>query len=71
MMRVFGPVWTAPILLGVLTVVGLASALVGDGIWDALSALALGAVVAVGGYFSLRRAKVSQTGPARPGVSDS
>lgn len=53
----FGPIWTAPILLGVLTIVGLISALVGDGIWDALSALTLGAVVLVGGYYSLRRPK--------------
>jgi hypothetical protein len=53
----FGPIWTAPILLGVLTIVGLISALVSDGIWDALSALTLGAVVLVGGYYSLRRPK--------------
>ena len=54
MMQPFGPVWTAPIALGVLTVVGLVSALLGDGVWDALSALALGTVVAVGGWYSLR-----------------
>jgi len=51
----FGPIWTAPIVLGVLTIVGLISALVGDGIWDALSAVTLGIVAAVGGYYSLRR----------------
>jgi hypothetical protein len=51
----FGPIWTAPIVLGVLTIVGLISALVGDGIWDALSAVTLGMVAAVGGYYSLRR----------------
>jgi hypothetical protein len=55
MMRVFGPVWTAPILLGVLTVIGLVSALLGDGVWDAVSAVSLGAVVAVGGRYGLRR----------------
>ena len=54
-MNVFGPIWTAPIVLGVLTIVGLISALVGDGIWDALSAVTLGMVAAVGGYYSLRR----------------
>lgn len=58
MMRVFGPVWTAPILLGVLTVVGLVSALLGDGVWDALSAVSLGVVVAVGGWYGLRRPAV-------------
>jgi len=55
MMQPFGPIWTAPVVLGVLTIVGLISALVGDGAWDALSAVTLGAVAAVGGYYSLRR----------------
>jgi hypothetical protein len=40
--------WAAPVALGVLTVIGLLSALLGDGIWDALSAITLGAPVAVG-----------------------
>lgn len=34
--------WGAPVLLGILTAVGLLAALLGDGVWDALSALALG-----------------------------
>jgi membrane associated rhomboid family serine protease len=59
MTQPFGPIWTAPIVLGVLTMVGLISALVGDGVWDALSAVTLGAVVAVGGYYSLRRPRLS------------
>lgn len=29
--------WTAPLLLGSLTIFGLASALLGDGVWDLLS----------------------------------
>lgn len=58
MKQPFGPIWTAPIVLGVLTAIGLVSALVGDGIWDALSALTLGVVVAVGGWYGLRRPKV-------------
>jgi len=57
MIRRFGPVWTAPVALGLLTLVGLVSALVGDGVWDALSALALGSVAAVGAWCSLRRPK--------------
>jgi O-antigen/teichoic acid export membrane protein len=57
MMHIFGPIWTAPIVLGVLTIVGLVSALVGDGVWDALSSLALGVVVAVGAWYGLRRPK--------------
>lgn len=55
MKQLFGPVWTAPIALGALTIVGLVSALLGDGVWDGLSALALGIVVLVGAWYSLRR----------------
>ena len=65
MMRVFGPVWTVPIVLGVLTIVGLASALVGDGIWDALSALALGAVWPWAGISACAAQKCRKS--ARPG----
>lgn len=57
MNRRFMALWGMPILLGILTVIGLLSALFGDGIWDAISALALGAPVAVGAWFSLRRTK--------------
>jgi len=53
--HLFGPIWTAPIVLGVLTVSGLVSALLGDGVWDALSAVSLGVVTAVGGWHGLRR----------------
>jgi xanthosine utilization system XapX-like protein len=44
-----------PILLAVLTLVGLVSALLGDGVWDLVSALSLGAPVAVGAWYALRR----------------
>jgi hypothetical protein len=44
----FCSLWAAPLALGILTVIGLLSALLGDGVWDALSALTLGAPVAVG-----------------------
>lgn len=47
--------WGIPILLGIATAIGLGSALVGDGWWDAISAAALGAPVAVGIYFGWRR----------------
>ena len=55
MTRIFGPIWTAPIVLGVLTVVGLLSALLGDGVWDYLSAVALGIPVLACAYFGWRR----------------
>ena len=57
MMQVFGPIWTAPIVLGILTIIGLISALLGDGVWDALSAVTLGSVTLVGAWYALRRPK--------------
>jgi hypothetical protein len=38
--------WGAPLALAIITVVGLVSALLGDGAWDALSWLALAAPLA-------------------------
>jgi len=46
--------WGMPILLGVLTTIGLVSALLGDGIWDIVSAFALGIPVLLGLRYSLR-----------------
>ncbi len=40
-------IWGMPILIGLLSAVGLLSALLGDGMWDALSWLALAAPVVV------------------------
>ena len=54
MKRVFGPVWTMPILLAVLTVIGLVGALLEDGWWDWLAATAFGTPVVVGGWYSFR-----------------
>lgn len=51
----FMKLWGMPIVLGILTIIGLLSALFGDGIWDALSAVTLGVPVLVGTYYSLRR----------------
>lgn len=48
--------WGAPIVLGISTTIGLVSALVGDGWWDAVSAITLGAPVAIGLYYGWRRA---------------
>jgi hypothetical protein len=44
-----------PVLLAVLTSAGLLIALVGDGWWDDVGALALAAPVAVGAWYGLRR----------------
>ena len=40
-------IFAAPILLGVLSAIGLTTALVGDGLWDIASWLCLGLPVAV------------------------
>jgi hypothetical protein len=50
----FLKLWGIPLMLGVLTIVGLVSALLGDGIWDIVSAFALGVPVAAGAWYSLR-----------------
>jgi hypothetical protein len=50
----FLKLWGVPLLLGVLTIIGLVSALLGDGIWDIVSAFALGAPLAVGAWYGLR-----------------
>jgi len=50
----FLKLWGTPLMLGLLTIVGLVSALLGDGIWDIVSACALGAPVAAGAWYSLR-----------------
>lgn len=39
-------IWAAPIVLGIVSAIGLVSALLGDGIWDELSWLALTAPIA-------------------------
>ena len=50
----FMKLWGMPILLGVLTTIGLVSALLGDGIWDIVSAFALGIPVLLGLWHGLR-----------------
>ena len=50
----FMRLWGGPILLGVLTSIGLVSALLGDGIWDIVSAFTLGTPVVAGAWYSLR-----------------
>ena len=50
----FTQLWCMPILLGISTAIGLVSALLGDGMWDIVSAFTLGAPVLVGLWYSLR-----------------
>lgn len=53
----FMRMWGAPILIAILTIVGLISALLGDGLWDHISAFALGIPVALCVWFGLRQKK--------------
>ena len=46
-------VWTAPVLLGALSAVGLIAALVADGVGDAIAWAALGIPVAVSAWYGL------------------
>jgi len=54
----FMHLWFMPILLGISTTIGLVSALLGDGIWDIVSAFTLGAPVLAGLWYSLRGARL-------------
>lgn len=60
-------IWGVPVVLGVLSLVGLVLALVSDGWGDWLSALALAvpAAVALWGFRS-RHTKAAGAGPAEP-----
>lgn len=49
-------IFRMPLLIGGMSTVGLASALLGDGIWDGLSWVALGVPVALAIFYWMRRA---------------
>lgn len=51
----FGRLWGWPIVLGIVTAIGLVSALVGDGVWDTVSWLGLGLPVAISAWYGLLR----------------
>ena len=55
MKRPFLRLWGWPIALALLTSAGLISALLGDGLWDQMSAVALGIPVFACLWFGLRR----------------
>lgn len=47
-------VWRAPVAFGVLAAAGLAAGLLGDGVWDWLSAATLATPLLAAAYFALR-----------------
>jgi hypothetical protein len=53
-MTAFRNLWGMPILLGVLSAVGLVAGLLGEGWWDALAVAALGIPVLVGAWHMLK-----------------
>jgi len=46
--------WLVPLCLNLICAVGLISALLGDGIWDALSWIALAVPAAISLFFAVR-----------------
>ncbi len=50
-----GQIFAIPAVLGVLSIIGLVSALVGDGVWDGVSWVTLAIPILLCGYFFLRR----------------
>jgi hypothetical protein len=48
-------IWGMPLILAVVTTFGLTSALLGDGLWDRLSWVALAAPLIVTGWHFTRR----------------
>ncbi len=55
--------WLAPIVLGIASIVGLVSALVGDGAWDAVSWIGLGLPIAAGVWYGWRSAPSAARSP--------
>ena len=47
-------IWTVPIALGIVSAIGLVSALLGEGMWDALSWVTLTAPIAAALWFVVR-----------------
>ena len=58
--RPVGEIFRVPLALAAVSGVGLASALLGDGVWDALSWVALGIPVVAALWYSRRRVNGSQ-----------
>ena len=56
--RTLGQIFAAPIVVGVLSVVGLVAALIGDGWWDGLSWFSLTLPVLLYLFFVVRRKRV-------------
>ncbi|HZJ13068.1 MAG TPA: hypothetical protein VFD26_10565 [Methyloceanibacter sp.] len=61
-----GRTYLKPLVIALVSSAGLLFALIGDGLWDYLSWLALGFPVAIGLWFWLRRAWPGRARAERP-----
>ncbi|WP_424630775.1 hypothetical protein [Bradyrhizobium sp. SYSU BS000235] len=52
--QTLGQIFLVPLVLGILSTVGLISALVGDGVWDGVSWITLGIPILLCAYFLLK-----------------
>lgn len=50
-----GQIFAIPMVIGILSVVGLLSALIGDGLWDGVSWVTLAIPIFLYAYFLLKR----------------
>ena len=57
--RTLGQIFVAPIVVGLLSAIGLVAALIGDGWWDAVSWFSLGLPVLLYLFFVMRRKHVA------------
>ncbi|MCG6204310.1 hypothetical protein LPW26_06665 [Rhodopseudomonas sp. HC1] len=57
--QTIGQIFRMPTVIGVLSSIGLVSALVGDDVWDGVSWLTLGLAIALFAYFLLRPRRMS------------
>lgn len=55
-------VFALPLLMGAVTVAGLSSALLADGVWDAVSWLTLGSLLVVIAFYVVRSSRCDGTG---------
>ena len=56
----FWKIWGIPIILAIISMIGLITALVGDGVWDAVSWLGLGVPLAIAGWYLFKKPQVAK-----------
>lgn len=55
MKNTFWKIWGMPLLLGLMSIAGLITALVGDDVWDVFSWLTLGIPLVIIGWFLIKK----------------